>query len=115
MRFAKVANLAICSSVMTCAVANSSGTRRSSTSPPSLRTNSIALSLILRDLISNVSLSTTKLSGVTVPCTTYSPSPQEPSIMIVSSAPVTKSTVNMTPDTFESAIICTAADNATFS
>ena len=59
----------------------------------------------MRSVISILALSTRKLSGVTVPCTTYSPSPQEPSIRILLSLPVTRSTVNITPAALENTII----------
>ena len=74
-------------------------------SPSALRTRRIFLSLIMRSVITIFCLSTRKLSGVTVPCTTYSPRPQEPSIRMLLSLPVTRSTVNITPAALENTII----------
>ena len=94
-----------CASVMTCARASSSGILISSQSPSGLRTNARFLSLIMRSVICIVALSTVKLSGVTVPCTTYSPRPQEPSMMIDLSSPFMILTENITPAALEYTII----------
>ena len=67
----------------------------------------------MRFVICKVALSTVKLSGVTVPCTTYSPSPQEPSMMIDLSSPFIIFTENITPAALEYTIIWIAADKAT--
>ena len=55
-----------------------------------------------------MTLSTCRLSGVTSPETTSSPSPHAASITIVERSPLDGSTVIATPAVFASTIFCTA-------
>ena len=61
-----------------------------------------------------VFLSTTKLSGETLPLTTDSPRPQAPS-KTTRASPVEGSELNMTPAFSESTIFCTMAERLTLS
>ncbi len=77
------------------------------------RTYSTAFLASLRSRTFPVSLSTTKVSGVTEPLTTDSPRPQFPSMTIFDLSPVAGWMVKMTPADFEFTIFWTATLRAT--
>src|SRR5574342_229910 len=76
---------------------------------------SISLGEAVRLTMSSVILLTRKLSGVTIPETTLSPSPQLASIAMLERSPLDGLRVNITPAVRELAIFCTPTLMRTFS
>src|SRR5579875_3516005 len=91
-----------CSSVRQDCLLRSSGTATSFEYVPNLAALSLTVITVLSEIffsrILSVDFSTTNLSGVTLPCTTDSPIPHEPSTTTTSLLPVTGSRVKHTPD-----------------
>ena len=101
-----------CSSVTEAAVRRSASISTFSTAPSAVSRYSIPLSEISRATTSRSTLSIRKLSGVTSPATTASPSPQEASMATCDRSPVVGFRVKATPEATGSTIFCTPTDMA---